>query len=456
MLNIGKESTKGRIDVNNYTVFRILDDRSVSTYLIKIILGAGIICLIALFLPWTQNIRSEGAVTTLNPYDKPQTVQSLISGRIETWYVQEGQFVNKGDTIIVISEAKEEYLDPDLIARTQDQINAKTASALAYGQKADNLQNQFDALIRNKEIKLRQNQIKIQQTRLSIMSDSMDLVASQLKLQIADQQLKRIESLFKDGIKSLTDLETKRYTFQEAQAKVVSLENKLEKHYNELSNLNAEVEAIENDFQDKVSKSKAEQMSSLSDQFSAEASVNKLQSQFNAYTVRQNNYVVRSPINGYVTQAIKSGIGEIVKGGEDIISISPENYDLAVETYVKPRDLPLLEVGQKVRILFDGWPAIVFSGWPQNSYGTFGGKIFAIDNFISDNGKYRILISPDESDKLWPEELRVGGGANSLFLLKNVRVWYEIWRQMNGFPPDYYKKGSSDETKLKAPLRKVK
>ena len=127
----------------------------------------------------------------------------------------------------------------------------------------------------------------------------------------------------------------------------------------------------------------------------------------------------------------------------------PANYELAVEMYVKPIDLPLLEKGQQVRLQFDGWPAIVFSGWPNTSYGTYGGEVFAIDNFISENGMFRVLVAPDPDDYQWPSALRVGTGANNLVLLKNVPVWYELWRQINGFPPDYYKLNESQETPAK-------
>ena len=96
-------------------------------------------------------------------------------------------------------------------------------------------------------------------------------------------------------------------------------------------------------------------------------------------------------------------------------------------------------------------------GWPGTSFGTFKGRVIAIDNYISENGKYRIIVAPDEDDEIWPDLLRVGSGANSIMLLKDVRVWYELWRQLNGFPPDYYEELPSDmKVKTKAPLRSVK
>ncbi len=106
--------------------------------------------------------------------------------------------------------------------------------------------------------------------------------------------------------------------------------------------------------------------------------------------------------------------------------------------YVRPIDLPLLHVGENVRVQFDGWPAIVFSGWPNVSYGTYGSKVIAIENFISENGMYRVLLKPDSNDVKWPEALRVGSGAKTIALLDNVPIWFELWRQINSFPPNFY------------------
>ena len=456
MLNITNNTIESKVVQDNYSAFNSLRAKKHSTALIKILLIMGFIAVTAMFLPWTQNIRSKGYVTTLLPDQRPQAIQALIGGKIEKWYVREGQVVQVGDTILKVTEVKEEYLDPELLDRTQGQINAKIGSADSYEKKAQRLEEQYQALLKGREIKLTQNEIKIQTTKLKIESDSMELVAIHLKQTIAEKQLVRIKSLYDDGIKSLTDLEEKRMSVQEANAIATSLINKINAHRNELDNLVANKLGIINEYADKLAKSSSDRMSALSSKFDSDASVDKLKSQFNAYEVRQNNYFITSPIDGMITESLQNGIGEIIKNGDKVVNIVPTEYQLAVETYVEAFDMPLLAIGEKVRIQFDGWPAIVFSGWPNNSSGTFGGQIFAIDNDVSKNGKYRILIAPDEEDKEWPEQLRVGGGANTITLLKDVRVGYEIWRQLNGFPPDFYEKEEEEALKTKAPLRKFK
>lgn len=173
--------------------------------------------------------------------------------------------------------------------------------------------------------------------------------------------------------------------------------------------------------------------------YDAEGAVTKLQNQFMNYSVRSGLYFITAPQDGYIIRTLQSGIGETIKEGAEIVTIMPALYDLAIAMYVKPIDIPLLEEGQHVRIQFDGWPAIVFSGWPNVSYGTYGGTVYAIDNYISPNGMYRILVAPDINDVTWPNALRVGAGTSSMLLLKDVPIWYELWRKINGFPPDYYK-----------------
>jgi hypothetical protein len=110
-------------------------------------------------------------------------------------------------------------------------------------------------------------------------------------------------------------------------------------------------------------------------------------------------------------------------------------------------DLPLVNAGQTVRFMFDGFPAIVFSGWPQASYGLFSGQVVAVENEVSPNGLFKVLVTEANGERPWPRQLKMGTGARGIALLKNVPVWYELWRNINSFPPDYYKPASEAVTK---------
>ncbi|MBY0425419.1 MAG: HlyD family secretion protein, partial [Cytophagales bacterium] len=169
----------------------------------------------------------------------------------------------------------------------------------------------------------------------------------------------------------------------------------------------------------------------------AELSLSKMRNDLSNLQIRNGLYVIKAPQDGYILKANRQGLGETIKEGEEIFTIMPNVSRLAVELYVKPMDMPLLYVGCPMRIQFDGWPALVFSGWPDISVGTFGGKVAAIDKVSSQYNKFRVLVVPDENDHKWPDLLHVGAGASGWAMLNNVMVWYEVWRQFNGFPPDY-------------------
>jgi multidrug resistance efflux pump len=305
-------------------------------------------------------------------------------------------------------------------------------------EKVKALDNQVDALLQTQQFRLAQAKNKLQQARLKITADSMDFEAAKINFSVAQEQLKRMEDLYKQGLKSLTDLEARRLQLQKTQAELISLESKLMSSKNEWINAQIELSSIVTDYRDKISKAESDKFTALSNMYDAEAVVTKLQNQYMNYSIRNDMYYITAPQDGYITKAIQSGVGETIKEGEEIVSIMPSDYELAVEMYIKPVDLPLMKIGKKVRIQFDGWPAVIFSGWPNLSYGTFGGKVIAVDNFISSNGRYRLLIAQDPDDNPWPSPVRPGAGADNMALLNDVPIWYELWRQINGFPPDYY------------------
>ncbi len=438
MLNISENNPVILANADRYISLRQLSDRRHYKILNRIIVGVSFLALIILFFPWTQNISGTGSVTTLRPDQRPQAIHSIIGGRIEKWYVKEGDYVKKGDTILFISEIKEEYFDPNLVGNTKDQVDSKKRALNSYNGKIASLNAQANATDKERLLKIAQARNKIRQFELKIVSDSMDFEATKTQLKIATTQFNRSVQLNKEGLKAMTDVEEKRLKLQETEAKIVTIENKLLTTKNEFLNAKVEIARIEAEYSEKISKTNSDQYTALSNQFETEAQVSKLENQFQNYNIRNGHYYIKAAQDGYVNRALQAGLGEIIKEGVPIVSIMPANYDLAVESFVAPVDLPLLSKGDIVRVWFDGWPTIVFSGWPNMSYGTFGGKIVAIENFISDNGKYRILIAPDPSEAAWPKQLSVGSGTQSIALLDTVPIWFELWRTLNGFPPNYY------------------
>lgn len=402
---------------------------------IKWLTGILLVAICILFLPWTQNIRTRGYVTTLRQENRPQEINSIIPGRIARWFVKEGDFVKAGDTIAQLSEIKDGYLDPNLISRTNDQIIAKQTGIGQYRLKAEAIDNQISALQQGLEVK--QSQLK-----LKITSDSMDAVAAENDYNISEAQLARARIMKDSGLIATSQIEQRIQARQSALAKKISA-------FNKFRNTKTEVAQVLQEYNEKIFKARGDQAAARSDIAAGEAEIAKLNNQAANYTIRNNMYYVLAPQSGQVVKAAKSGVNEIIKEGEKIVEIVPAASSHAVEIFVPAVDLPLLSLGQEVKFQFDGYPAIVFSGWPGASYGIFSGRIVAIENTVNLNGLFRVLVAEDSSVKPWPATLKIGVGASSIALLKNVPVWYELWRNINGFPPDFYEHNKDVDKKKK-------
>ena len=391
-----------------------------------------------MFLPWTQNIKTQGNVNTLFQEQRPQKLNSPIPGRIIKWYVKNGDVVKKGDTILQISEIKDDYLDPLLVERTQEQVQAKKGVRDYYNAKISTTENQIAAITAAKDLKLNQIKIKIAQLQNKLKAEQAELTAVNNELKIAQDQLNRQNKMYEEGLVSLTQLQQRNVSYQNALAKKTSAENKLAQTQQEIAAQNIEQNAVIQEYTEKLSKTEGDRFQSMGQVAGSTGDIAKLENQVATYKVRKGLYYILATQDGQITQLTKAGIGEIVKDAETIGIIVPKKIDYIAEIYVKPVDLPLIRENQKVMLTFDGFPAIVFSGWPNSSYGTFSGKIIAIENSISENGLFKAIVAEDKTKKRWPPNMKIGTGASGIAILNDVPIWYEIWRNINGFPPDYY------------------
>ena len=154
---------------------------------------------------------------------------------------------------------------------------------------------------------------------------------------------------------------------------------------------------------------------------------------------RQKTQRITAPIDGRIIRITAGNLATSIKQGDTIAVLVPDNMENVAEIYVHGIDAALVRPDQKVRMQFEGWPIIQFSGWPSLAIGTFGGIVHAIDPTVSDNGMFRVLVKPDPEQRDWPDDrfLRYGSRVNGWVLMGEVPVGYELWRQLNAFPPEY-------------------
>ena len=408
-------------DTTGLMTARLLNRGSSRRGAVRWVVGITLVTGGSLFLPWQQSISGSGAVTALRPQDRPQVVPTIIAGRIERWYVQEGQFVTKGTPLAELSEVHERFLDPAIVPRTREQLEGKRDAVEGKLAKVIALDSLIFALEQSRDVAREKARNKVELQEAAVEAAAVDSA-------VETDRFARRQQLFKEGLASQVDLETFRKSSQQANAKAVEKRQ-------ELRNARLEIASISAEYGEKTAKVRADRNATRAEIGEGQTDVARLRSELASMEIRSGMYLIKAPQDGTVIKALKAGVGETVKENDAIVTIQPAAPRQAVELYVRAVDIPLVSPGRAVRLQFDGWPALQFSGWPRVSLGTFGARVRVVDYVSNAKGEYRVLVVPDSADDPWPPQLRMGNRANAWAMLNRVPVWFELWRKLNGFPP---------------------
>jgi multidrug resistance efflux pump len=397
-----------------------------------ILLLAGMVAL--LLLPWQQTVTGRGRVITYDPNHRQQEVDAPISGRLVEIRpgLVEGARVKAGETLMKI-----EVVDPILKQRIEEQIEAQTrkiASERVIVSAYLKNYEAFQEIYQQTEI-AQDGFVKVAEQKL--LAEQQGLESAQAKYDQKEKDRVRREKLFNAKVESKYEWELAIAEAADAKAKLGQAATYVEAAKNELSAKKAERLHKLQEAQAKIDSARAVYSKSVGDVASAEKELADVQGK-GLMLVQP----VTAPLDGYVLKLRSFQGGQIVSVGSPLFELVPSTADRAVEIKVDGNDAPLVAThdqfgaARKVRLQFEGWPAVQFAGWPSVAIGTFGGVVTIVDQADDGNGKFRVLIRPDPDDRPWPDAaiLRQGVRANGWVLLDEVTLGQEFWRQFNGFP----------------------
>ncbi len=381
-----------------------------------------------IFTPWQQNVRGKGRVVAFAPIERQQPIQAPIDGRIVNWAVVEGSKVKRGDLIVEMSDN-----DPSILERLNQERDAIQGTLQATIQQAGSVEGKIFQLEATRISAVSAAQSRVEAARDKVRSAEQNVTAREADLQTAELNIERQRRLASRGLASTRTLELTELTYNKALADLESARAGLAAERNTLLALQAELRRTDADAQSKVEDARASFASARSNAEKARAEVTKI----DVRLARQATQRIVAPIDGTVWRVLARQGGDQLKAGQTLAVLVPESSKNVVELWVDGNDVPLIEVGRHARLQFEGWPALQFVGWPSIAVGTFGGEVLLVDSTDNGLGQFRVLVEPDPSDDPWPSAryLRQGALANGWVLLNQVPVWYELWRQFNGFPP---------------------
>jgi RND family efflux transporter MFP subunit len=305
-------------------------------------LGTCLAVLILLYVPWVQTAAGAGRVIAPNPADRVQAITALVQGRVEHWYVEDGQRVRAGDPIARLVDN-----DPFLLQRLaaeREQIEAEIAAA-------------------------------------------------EQAVKVAESQVSQTREAAEKGFVTRRNFEAAQIRVAEKRARLAAAKAKLSR---------------------------------------LEVTVN-----------RQSAQLVRAPRDGRILHINAAAGGTLVNAGDTLATLAPLAPARVMELMVDGRDVALIHPGQPVRLAFEAWPAIQFSGWPSVAHGMFDGRVRAVDPSAQTSGLFRVLVEQDPGKPAWPDVafIPLGAKVRGWIRMETVSAGYELWRILNNFPLEFRRSG---------------
>jgi multidrug resistance efflux pump len=312
--------------------------------------------------------------------------------------------------------------------RTQTQLTIDQAEMRVAA-----LNDRIAGLITSQQTSVEAATLRERMARDRVTAAERSVTAAEAANVAASLNIERQHALMAKGLTSTRNVELAQMEAATRAADVERAVATLNAARSEAASLGAELQRTLADARTRVDEARAQVASARSDTAKARAELAKIDVRLS----RQQTQRVVAPIDGTVLRVIGRRSGELLKAGEALAVIVPASSRDVVEIWIDGNDMPMVAPGNRVRLQFEGWPALQFSGWPSIAVGTFGGRVLNVDATDNGQGKFRLLVEPDPDDDRWPSSrfLRQGVRANGWVLLNVVPVGYELWRQFNGFPP---------------------
>lgn len=358
---------KGDLDFASDTKAAFLENKSPYASLLLFLI-VGIISAIT-YWAGTSKVneitKGQGKVV---PTDYLQVIQSLEGGILSTLEVKEGMSVGKGDTLLTIDDTAFTASKKEGVAQ-RDSLVAMIARLESEASSSPSIA--FPELILSNRPDLVTSETMLFESRRRNLTES--VAHLQKSLELKREELEITVPLAERGIVSQVEL--------------------------------LRLQSIVNDTQNELNRIQTEYTKEvLSKRNDAKAKLEQIEQSIIAYDDRIRRANVTSPVNGTVNKVYFKTIGGVIRPGEPIVEIVPDDSDLIIEANVQPADIGFVHPGQEV--------TVKLTAYDFSIYGGLGGVVehISADTFTDERGDsfYTIRVRTGErSLKTNNQELKI-------------------------------------------------
>ena len=331
------------------------------------------------------------ATAQVRPFGRVKIINHLEGGIVRVLNVREGSMVKEGDVLV--------ELDPTLVeqelAKAENDYLTRSAETIRLAAELSGEKLAFPAEIADPRPDLVASQMRLYQERqsglLSKRGSADDLVRQ--KQSEANGLVAQLESA-REGLKIIVEQERATATLSDKgyfpKLRYLSIKRQVSDTEGQIAQLTAQLAATRSQLQDALNKR------ATLDRDAAAESLDKLmvarRERDIAYRTReqqrarQENTVLRAPVDGIVQKLAIAAAGQSVRGGDPIMNVVPVGDTLVVEAQVGNQDIGYIRVGQTatVRVLT----------YDHIKYGTLDGVVEQISADAVEDQKTREFTFP--------------------------------------------------------------
>lgn len=334
-------------------------------------------------------VRTEGRIV---PAGKSQIVQHLEGGIVRNILVHEGEVVKAGQPLMDLSDIQaRSNLDQGQSRLFSLQGREARLMAESSGTSSINFPKGLnDENVRNAEIAAFQARRARVSEEVQVLRDQSaqkrgEITESESRrknllseLDVAKQQYQVIEGLNKENAASHLEL-------LDSQSRVQRLTSQIAEAESTIPRLRASMAEIESRISEVWAKYRAEASSELT-QVRADLEKSNLEKTTNVDRLDRNQ--VRAPVSGFINRLVVTTVGGVVRPGEVLMEITPDDKGVLIEARAKPNDRANLRSGLSARVRI--------GAYDYATYGTLGGEVVEVsaDTLVDEReGRYyRVIV----------------------------------------------------------------
>ncbi len=309
--------------------------------------------------------RGDGKVI---PSSEIQALQSLDPGIVDELLVKEGDFVRRGQVLVRLRDIEAasdlganqaRYLGLlASITRLQAQVEGRDTVVFPDEVLQGAPQSVIEELNAFKANKSQlDGQIKVLQKQVNQREQEVDELNGRIGdtkgiLYLQQKEMTMIKPLVEKGSAPKLELLQLQQQIQQQRSELNQLKKSLPRSQSAIEEAAARIEEVRQTAQAEAQAELAAKLTEL----------NEIRQRLSGLQERKGRTEIKSPVDGTIQELTVNTVGGVVRAGEDLIKIVPEDDQLIIEAKVKPSDRAFIYPGQNAVIKITAYDFSIYGG----------------------------------------------------------------------------------------------